>query len=316
MEKPDKIEQAIHNMNNDIKAEAVIGDLLENGFESDDFIVIPIGTFKRRYSHDIAFTTKIKLKNGFELAGIHVNRDAIYDNLPEGFFHQNAETTANESKKVSKESKKLKEEEKAARNFFLPFENEIFFQRINLEMEERKILYRFSENLFDDFSPEFWKLDQSLERKYLLRMVKFLHISHKIAGNTKLIEKCLEAILDETVTATIVKNHKPVKGSHKKVGKKQNCMLGPALLGVDFVCGNEFISMGNTIRFDIGPLKNSAIIDYLKNGRILNFLKCFFGYFVPAELDVKTNVFVAPEQQDFTLGAIGEGAVLGYKTAI
>jgi hypothetical protein len=272
--------------------------------------------FRRRYSRDIAFTNKIKLNTGFELVGIHVNRDSVYDTLPEGFFHQNTETNSNDSKDISRESKRLRDEEKAARNFFLPFENEIFFQRINLELEERKILNHFSENLFDEFSPEFWKLDQSLERKYLTRMVKFLHISHKIAGNTKLTEKCLEAILDENVKAILTKNNTPIKGNLKEGEKDQNPVLGPAILGVDFVCGDEFMSTGYTMRFDIGPLRNSNIIDYLENGSILNFMKCFFGYFVPAGLEVNTNILVSPEKQDFTLEPLGEGAVLGYKTAI
>jgi hypothetical protein len=315
MEKTDKIKLATQHLNYDIKAEAVIADLLENGLESEDFVVIPNGTFKRRYSHDIAFTNKIKLNNGLELAGIHINRDGIYDTLPEGFFHQNTEHSG-ESKNISKESKRLKEEEKAARNFFLPFENEIFSQRIDLELEERKILNRFSENLSDDFSSEFWRLDQSLDPKYLSRMVKFLHISHKIAGNTKLTEKCLEVILDEHVTATIVKNCAPVKVNHKNVGEKQNQVLGSALLGVDFVCGNKFMSSGYTMQFNIGPLQNSSVTDYLKNGSISNFLKCFYGYFVPAELSVSTKILVSPEKLDFTLEPLGEGAVLGYNTAI
>lgn len=315
MVKNNNIGQTIQDVSYDIKAEAVIADLLENGLESEDFVVIPIGIFKRRYSRDIAYSSTIQLKNGSELLGIHLNRDAIYDNLPEGFFHQNTEHS-NEPKNISKDSKKLKEEEKEARTFFLPFENEIFSQRINLELEERKILNRFSENLSDDFSPEFWRLDQSNDQGYLSGMVKFLHISHKIAGNTKLTEKCLEAIIDEHVTATIAENCTPVKAIQKGGKKKRNCLLGSAMLGVDFICGDEFMSMGHTMRFDIGPLRNSCINDYLKNGRISNFLKCFFGYFVPAELEISTNVLVSPDKLEFMLDSKGEGAVLGYKTAI
>lgn len=309
------IEQTIRNMTYDIKAEAVIADLIENGLESEEFVVIPIGIFKRRYSYDIAFASKIKFNNGLELLGIRINRDAIYDTLPEGFFHQNTEHSS-ELKNVSRESKKLKEEEKAARNFFLPFENEIFSQRTNLELEERKILNRFSENLSDDFSSEFWRLDQSIDQRYLSQMVKFLHISHKIAGNTELTGKCLEAILDEHVTVTKAQNCIPLKVKHKNSDKNKNGVLGSALLGVDFICGDEFMTMGYSMRFTIGPLRNSGINDYLKNGHILNFLKCFFGYFVPAELDVSTNILISPEKHGFTLEPFGEGAVLGYKTAI
>ncbi len=310
-----EIGEVIQRLKYDIKAEAVIADLLENGLPSESFVVVPNGTFKRRYSNDIAFTKKIKLNNGLEVDGIHVNRDGIYDTLPEGFFHQNNEHTI-ESKEISKESKKLKEEERNARNFFLPFENEIFTQRINLELEERKILERLSENLSDDFSPEFWRLDRSLDSKYLSRMVKFLHISYKIAGNAKLTSECLEKILDEHVDATISQNRVPVKVNHKSVGRKQNWVLGSVLLGDDFVCGYEFLNMGYTMQFEIGPLKNSNINDYLKNGHIYNFLKCFYSYFVPADFDIDTHILISQEKLNFTLDPSDENAVLGFTTAI
>jgi hypothetical protein len=220
MENTKDIGQTIHDLKYDIKAEAVIADLLENGLAIEDFVVIPIGIFRRRYSRDIAYTSKIQLNNGSELLGINLNRDAIYDNLPEGFFHQDTEHS-NESKNVSKDSQHLKEEEKAARRFFLPFESEIYSQTINLELEERKILNRFIENLSEDFSSEFWRIDQSIDQKYIERMVKFLHISYKIAGNTKLTEKCLESIINEHVSVTIAENC--TLGEVKKKSGKKKC---------------------------------------------------------------------------------------------
>lgn len=315
MGKISNIGQAIHDLSYDLKAEAVIADLLENGLDNEDIIVVPIGIFRRRYSRDIASTGNIDLKNGSRLLAINLNRDAVYDNLPEGFFHQNTDHTV-ETKNVSKESKRLKEEEKAARNFFLPFEHEIFAQRVNLELEERKILNRFSENPADDFSIEFWKLDQTPDHGYLSSMVKFMHISHKIAGNTKLTEKCLGAILKENVIVSMVKNYTPVKVDRKPGNNGLNSRLGTSFLGVDLICGNEFPDLGYTMRFEIGPLRNSGINDYLKKGRIRKFLKCFFGYFVPAETEISVRVIVSKENQGFTLETQGEGAVLGYKTAI
>jgi hypothetical protein len=315
MKKKGNIEDTIQNVCFDMKAEAVIGDLMENGLGNEDFVVVHNGTFRRGYSRDIAFTNKIKLNNGQELVGIHVNRDAIYDTLPEGLFHQKSETNTSNVKNVSGESKKLKAEEKAARNFFLPFENELFFQRINLELEERKILHHFNENLFDDISPEFWNIDPSLDRQYVSGMVKFLHFSHKIAGNTKLTAKCLEAIIHEDVAVKVVENHSAIKGTQKEDNAK-NCLLGASRPGVDFVCGDTCDSMGFTIHFDIGPLKNTHIADYLENRPVSNFLKCFFGYFIPAELEVSADVYVAKEKQGFSFETEGEGLVLGYNTAI
>lgn len=315
MKKNANIAQTIKDLSHDLKAEAVVADLVQNGLENDDFVVVPGGTFRRRYSRDIASAGNLELKNGSKLLAINLNRDAIYDNLPEGFFHQNAEHAPG-SKSISKESKIIKEEEKSARKFFLPFENEIFAQRVSLELEERRILNRFSENLADDFSAGFWRLDQSPDHRYLSAMVKFMHISHKIAGNTGLTEKCLAAILTENVTATLLKNCAPVKVNHKNGTGEATGRLGSAMLGVGFICGEEFTDLGYTIRFDIGPLRNSGISDYLENGRISKFLQCFFGYFIPAETEVSVHVFVAREELGFTLETQGEGAVLGYKTAI
>lgn len=235
--------------------------------------------------------------------------------MPEGFFHEKTDTNVNEPKNASKGSKKLKAEEKAARSFFLPFENELFFQKINLELEERKILYRFSENLFDDLNTDFWNFDPSTDRKYLSRMVKFLHFSHKISGNISLTGKCLSEILNETVNATLVESCTTIN-EFMKEGEKSGCMLGNASLGVDFICGNSFKTTSHILHFTIGPLKNTRITDYLENGTVTTFLKCFCEYFVPAELEVSSTILVAPGECDFTLQPTGDSALLGYTTTI
>ena len=313
MKKKVDIEEAIKNIRYDLKAEVILADLMSNGLESDDFVVIPNGTFKRRYSRDIAYVTPMKLQNGQVPAGIYVNRDAIYDTLPEGLFHEKTETS--EPKSASKGSKKLKAEEKAARNFFLPFENELFSQKINLELEERKILLSFSENLFDDLNSDFWNFDPSTNRNYLSRMAKFLHFSHKITGNISLTEKCLSAILNETVDAVLVDSRTNIKEDWKE-GEKTGCKLGHASLGVDFVCGESFYANSHFLHFTIGPLKNTRITDYLENETVSTFLKCFAGYFVPAEMEVVSTVIVEPGNYDFMLDNSGDNSVLGYTTIL
>lgn len=313
----DKIPEIIQNILYDIKAEALIADLIENGLKSEDFIAIPKGTFKRRYARDIDSTDEMKFENGQKAVRFFLNRDGLYDSLPEGLFHEKNVKSEKESEKISKESKKLKAEEKAVREFFLPFENEMFYQRVQLELEERNVLSRFSENLFDDIYPEFWNLDKSLNRKYVSRMILLLHFSHRIAGNCNLTAKCLETILDEEVSVEIVRYNNSDKitvGSDKNA--EQKCLLGSGELGVDFVSGEKFDDLSKIMEFKIGPLKNSSAVDYLDNGTVSKFLKCFFGYFVPAELDVKSVIIVDELEQNFILTEIGEGPVLGFESAI
>ncbi len=313
----DKIPDLVKNILYDIKAEVLVADLIENGLKGEDFVAIPKGTFKRRYARDIDSTDEMKFENGQKVVRFSLNRDGLYDSLPEGLFHEKNVKSEKESDKISKESKKLKAEEKAVREFFLPFENEIFYQRVQLELEERNVLSRFSENLFDDIYPEFWNLDTSLDRKYVSRMILLLHFSHRIAGNCQLTAKCLETILDEKVSVEIVRTRNLDNGAiESNRNEEQKCLLGSGELGVDFVSGEKFDDLGKTMEFKIGPLKNSSAVDYLDNGSVAKFLKCFFGYFVPAELDVTSNIVVDELEQKFVLSEVGEGPVLGFESAI
>ena len=317
MRGPDEIVEALQNIFFDIKAEALIGDLMEDGLNSDKFITIPDGTFKRRYSRDVGYSENIKLENGQNILGIHLNRDGLYDSLPEGLFHEKTEAASKQTSGSSGESKKLKAEEKAARKFFLPFENEIFLQGIQLELEERNILGRFAENLFDDIYPEFWNLDKSLDRKYVSRMILLLHLSHLIVGNLSLTAKCLEAVIEEKVSINIRQmKHSQKNYNEDVVASIKNNSLGFIELGTDFICGDNFESWKPIVELHIGPLKNTKIVDYLENGSVSKFIDCFCEYFVPAELDVVTDILVAHEKQQFSLNEEEEGAVLGYITVI
>ncbi len=312
----EKISAIVKNIFYDIKAEALVGDLLDNGLKPDDLLAINKGLFKRKYARDIESFSKIKFENGQKAAVVYLNRDGVYDSLPEGLFHDKNESSLNEQSNISEESKKLKEQEKEVRNFFLPFENEIFLQRVKAELEERKILSNFSENLFDDIFPEFWNLDRKLSRKYVSRMVLLLHLIYQIAGNLTLTAKALESILEERVNVKMVPNS--LTENEKKPAKKreQDNLLGHGTLGVNFVCGENVADMGKTIEFTIGPLKNTTVDEYVENGTVSNFLNCFYSYFIPFGLEVKTKVVIAESEHSFELSKTGEGPVLGFASVI
>jgi hypothetical protein len=311
----EKIASIVKNIFYDIKAEALIGDLLENGLKTDDFVAINKGLFKRRYARDIDQVKQVEFENGHKIAGIYLNRDGLYDALPEGLFHDKNEDSLKKETNISEDSKRIKEEEKEVRNFFLPFENEIFLQRVKLEIEERNVLSHFSENLFNDIYPEFWNLDKKQNQKYLNRMVLFLHFAHQIAGNLSLTAKCLESILNEQVNVQIVKTNFRQKTTNTAPNNK-NCKLGSNKLGVGFVCGDDFNKMDKTMEFTIGPLKNTTVNEYLEDGTISKFLTCFYSYFIPVELNAKSNVLIEESEQNFVLNEMNEGPALGFESAI
>lgn len=314
---PGEIKETIQNVFFDIKAEAVIADLIENGINIDDLVSSRKGIFKRRYTRDIDSIGELRLNNGQSLIDICLNRDGFYDALPEGLFHERSRKSSDNKEASSNESKKLKQEEKATRNFFLPFENEIVRQGVMLELEERKILGQFSERLFDDIYPNIWDLDLHLDRKYIYRLALMLHFAHKIAGKVKLMAKCLEVIIEESVEIEIV-NSSGLNDTYalQNSSPGEKCSLGNGELGVDFVCGNYEDKFGKTLLFKIGPLKNTKVSDYLVDGPLSKFLKCFYGYFVPVDYDVSLNIQVDRKEQYFKLNEEAAGPVLGFESAI
>ncbi|WP_346854006.1 hypothetical protein [uncultured Draconibacterium sp.] len=315
MAKNEHIEEAIQNVFYDIRAEAVLAELIENGMNQDDYVAVSKGIFKRRYARDIDAVEELKLENSQQLLAFQINRDGIYDSLPEGLFHRKSGNENSSNRKFSEDSVELKREEKEARTFFLPFENELFRHKVNLELEERKILSRFSEKIFNDIYPEFWSLHRTINRDYVYRMVLLLHFVHKITGNIALTARCLESIIEEKVEARLSR----IRISHTDKDQKETngkVVLGSAALGVDFICGDAIENDVVNLEFSIGPLQNTEAVDYLKMGSVQRFLDCFYSYFVPVEYEVKTKVVVSETKQNFLLESQLEGPVLGYETCL
>lgn len=310
------IEDFIQNVFYDIKAEAIIADLAENGLKPEDYVTKQKGIFKRRYTRDIDSIGKLKLENTQNILTFTLNRDGLYDALPEGLFHKKLGNENSSHTKYSENSVELRQEEKAARNFFLPFENEIFNQRVNLELEERKVLSRFSEKIFNDIYPELWSLHRTVNRDYVYRMVLMLHLSYKIVGNIELTARCLQSIIEEKVNAKLVRSSHSSTPTSANNTNSGNSNLGLGTLGVDFVCGENYNTPVVQYVFTIGPLKNTQASDYLKEGAVTKFLNCFYNYFIPIEFDVKTKIVLNTKEQNFHLGGEFAGPVLGYETAI
>ncbi|MEI7895823.1 MAG: hypothetical protein WCJ26_02210 [bacterium] len=310
-----EIVSSISHLKNDIKAEVIAAEIIENGLGASEIVVFPDGSFRRKFSKDVTGAEVIHSNNGQEVIGMHVSRDGLYDSLPEALFHGQSDQPLSSGHEMAKMSKLQKKEEKEARLFLLPFENEIFYHRIQIELEERKILYQFSENLFNDIYPQFWRLDRTLPEKLVSRFVLILHLAHKIIGKPDLTGKCLGIILEEEVNVTMTgkrqsKNNDPELKSQKSPG------LGSTGLGVDFVCGGHSPNTEPVMEFVIGPLNNSGVEDYLENAPYARFLDCFYSFFVPVEMNAVTTVKVSEAQQLFTLNDTLSRVILGFNSGI
>lgn len=308
----------INALMNDLKAESLVAGLPEGKFSQDKILTACDGALRRKWSTDIRYAEVESFENGDEALTIHLNRAGVYDALPEALFHDDPGKRNASGEDMAKDSRRLKSEEKQMRLFFRPFEHEFFLQKVRVAIQESRELEQFYYEFLDGIIPGFWKTDPNIPASYAAKLIKLLPFVHKIIGNYELTARCLSEILGEMVHIDPVEEDQkePVNDPPEKI--PSSFRLGSLKLGDDTVLGNQVAGFFGKLRVKIGPLKKSAVSLFFKNGPADRLLNCFYGYFIPVELDVETKVF--PEktqshiklQPDFATGH----SFLGYNTIL
>jgi hypothetical protein len=311
----DEISEYVNHLSFDLKAEMLVAILAEQRADLAEILSAFDGQLKRVWSRDIAWSTVAHLETGDNMLCFHLNRDGIYDALPEALFHNNSGNEDQSAEEMAKDSMKIRAEEKETRMFFQPFENEIFLQRVQLSMMENKLIRSINAEFLTAVIPYFWKVDNNLPEIYVARLKKILPLVHQVTGDLALTAQCLENIIREKVEVTASDEHREgiTSGDFLFSG-----VLGKSTLGVDTISGNQVSDFVNRLIFSIGPINDTETGELVKAGRMDKFLDCFYGYFVPFEYETDTKYIFGTEQSLFVLNDNDdtEFSHLGYNSLI
>lgn len=290
----------LKSFHTDINAEVIVSEILANtSLDLEDIIVQNQSTFKRSFRRDILEIGPI-VDNTLTF---YLSRNGLYDQLPEGMFHK--VDKGNSDSSFSEMRKTFKEEEKEARHFFSPFENEFFRQQLDIEKNEQALTQNVL-TLKDEFFKEFWKIDANIPKEYLQKLFKLLPHSSKIVGDIELAKICLEKLIGTQVNIR--------KISHVASKSCENSSQGQ-MLGRDFTLTIEdqthlFPSLEVTIF-----MKDYESLDFnLKEDRLLNIVNVFYEYFIPMEYDIKTT-YKVKQNNLFTLSPTHQ-PIVGVTTQI
>lgn len=281
-----------------LRAEVLVSEVQENTKEEIDFLINNKSTFSRSYRRDVIDVERFEE----DTLLLNLSRNGIYDSLPEGLFHSQREQ--NRQSSYTAKRKKYKDEEKEARAFFSPIENEFFHQRLKIEKNERDLLESFY-SLKDDLLIDFWKIDKSIPKAYILKLVKLLPYSYKISGNLELTRLSLEKVLNEKVQF-----NKKMKNEIEQEERGEKSQLG-----VGFVTQSKNSSVFQPfLEVIVGPIKEREIEKYIRKDGILKFINVFYDYFIPLELDVVTK-FLVDKKEGFVLNE-AQSPTMGISTII
>jgi hypothetical protein len=302
----------LEDSNLDFKASVIAAELAGNGVPGDAFFFRNQSTFKRAVSKDIEdiFWNNGEYDQGSDYLVFDLNREGIYDMLPEAMVHtQNRKRTENEA--AYKIGLELRKQERDARKFFSPLENEFHHRSFKLDVVERELLKNNNPRRNREFFNYFFEDGSALNDQQLLVLLHILPLSQKIRGNAKLIGLTLSRILSYKA---VISQQWTIRTYVLPVGVAPT--LGEGRLGTDTVL-NDLASVVAR-RFDVAimdvPAKDYK--DFSGKGKHRNVLNFILPYFFPANTEYQ--IVLHPQKADarFRLSHEDANSFLGFNSYI
>jgi hypothetical protein len=311
MEKLKNIARQITSLKHDVKAEVVINNLLKNNdIDESQYVIFKNGQFSRAFRFDVLDSDVIDYDlDANQMLKIVLSRDGFYDMLPQNLIH----ATRNDSPEkdvdgMIQEYKVQKKQQKEARLFFQPFENEIFSYGVQIESFEQDFLADLNGFLVPDMFYDFWGISKELPSLLVSKFIRILPFAYKIVGDIDLACEILSSLLEEKVTTN-------TRTYQKYLDDDQSILLGDARLGLEIITGNSYDDYSSHFNLQIGPLKKSNFSEYIHNGAMKKFVDLFYEYFFPIEVEIETTILLPEEKEIFEFTS-QQNSILGYNTRI
>jgi hypothetical protein len=297
----------------DFKPEVVVASLMEQGYNPEQIHIIREGYGRRGFSKEVEeIQLKYSLHNRMDMLHVRINREGIYDMLPQGLFHQPLYRKRLDPDKedVLYEINVHRQEEFFARKFFQAFEivaDETLTDAFLLDIKlHKKISYS---DFVDMFRP-YWHVLNRLTPEQANIFLYIIPIMHRIQSQREESEKVLSVLLDVPVSIT------NIKLPAKKADRSFSSTLGDCRLGVDFVLGDSFDDGESDLKITLGPISSRRMIDFIEGHKDYELLEILCDMFLPASAFVVKEFKILPEDSAFILSDENTTTFLGINSFI
>jgi len=291
----------------DLRAELLFDMLLKNKNDDLNIVLKPNGVFFRKYSKDtMNVATDV---NDYDVLNIDISRDGFYDILPESITHNYR--NRDQRNDASQEFKIRKKEEKEARHFYSPLENELFRFRHQIEKYESDFFSKISTNGIADIIRMILGVEDNIPDLLAVKMFYALMKQKGNAGqNVEDISLILEKILGEKVSFTS-KNIRLENANDIEEGS------GDMIMGITTTLQSSQEIFLKKYNFNIGPLKNpDNLPNYFDQQVLQNFLNTFFNLFLPFQVQYSFEIQLNAEDEVFSMDDTIYKSRLGISTVI
>lgn len=282
----------ICDLSTDLNAPILATKLIsQSNLEIDSIYILPVGAKRRPYDKEVKSVSKYYLASKQKEGRIiEVNKEGLYDMLPEGVFHQPPASNPNLTQKdILQSIRRQREEENNARKFFLPFEAELNFLNINLSLHETRLNDKKNRNgLIQIFESRWPELSLLSARQAFI----WLHILPQISQK-KNDDLFLQQLLQHLFGIPIgIKRKKIIFSPKTDPNSQLQAELGNIRLGIDAVIGKPSIQEDGLV-ITLFSRSDKQLLSFRPNCRNHRVMEMVLTYllpsFTPYELIVSSN---------------------------
>lgn len=295
----------------DIRLEVIAAELIMEGEMSlDDVFFVPLGGFHRMISKDVEnIHAPGSTGHKSDRALMELNRNSIYDGIPEAVFHQNRKSRPFKTiDDIKADIAYHNEIERKARDFFGPLDNELLSTRIQIEMNERAMTADMLNATKVQGLKKFWDIPDYFTAEEQGRLMLLLPLSYRLTRDFESAGQAFSTILQIPVHIAIEKNQKEAEDDsvHFKLGQGQ--------LGVDTVTSGGMMSELNHVSIRLGPLGIEDGASYSVGQKGYRKMSYLAEYFIPADMDYSIDVLIKEEERTAVLDSSSDVFRLGVCT--
>lgn len=290
----------------DLYAEVILTQLLEQGkLKRESLYLLAQGLQKRGYAKDVQEVTRDQHADGSVRTVVKLNREGIYDMLPEAVCHQpiprNPQISTQQTKARFEQRKR---EETEGRKFFQPLEQALYQQRIDIVLNEQQWLPELSALAAYQLINQFIDADLSFTYNEALTLQYIFPRLHKMPADRSLSSQYIALLLQLPVRI----QRKTTMNDHEQHAGK----LGEDILGINSTLNACYEEQVFTIQLlDATHEKVNEIL--VRKRDLLNLVK---DLFFPAGAEVVIATSFCKRSGDFTPGYSSASSRLGFTTIL
>ena len=265
----------------------------------DDVIFRSMGQHGRSHRRDIINVRSGNANEGQQhLLLIDLRRDGIYEGLPEALFHEPG--SGRSVKRNAAENRNAEH----ARDFFLPFEQELFRLRMAMRADEAERALAGVGGTFAQELCELWMVPDDLDERTRRALLEVLPRMEQVVGNLDATAASVGHVLGHRVSITLL------PPASVEVMEGMVASLGGAELGEQLVAGDRFFDGWPSLLMEAHDLPLAALDTPAERRALRRIMEVMADYFLPAHLSIEYRLNLHSEDEHFSIGDDAKPVIL------